>query len=428
MPPQRSLSLTDIIQLPPPGMNIPAAIRFTPDGRALTYLHSSAGSLVRELYRHPLDGGGRRLLISPPGAGVSETNISRAEQLRRERARQRALGITSYQWHAGTDRILIPQPDGLYIQDGADGTLMPLVTGGAVRLDPQFSPDGRWLSFVQDDELYVVPAAGGDPQQITCGARGSGRTHGLAEYIAQEELDRSRGTWWSPDSAFLAFTEVDETHIPAYRIMHLGKDELGDAAQEDHRYPFAGQPNARVRLGIVPRAGGDPVWMDLGAEEDIYLARVKWLPDGRLTAQLLNRAQSGLDLVVFDPQTGARTSLLREETAVWINLHKLFTPLPDGRFLWGSEKSGFQHLYLHAADGAEIRQLTSGDWMVEHIAGLDTKNGRVYFTATAPQPTERHLWVVSLDGGPPQQLTQGAGMHEVSSTGSAPALWIPGKR
>ena len=181
-------------------------------------------------------------------------------------------------------------------------------------LDPQLSPDGAWIAYVRDAELYVVAAEGGAPRQITDGARGTGKTHGLAEYIAQEEMGRSHGFWWSPDSARIAFTEVDETHIPVYRIVHQGKDATGEGAQEDHRYPFAGQPNATVRLGVVstrwrracldgPRPGA----------RISYLARVDWFPDGTLTAQIENRAQTTLDLVRFDPQTGRADALLARD-------------------------------------------------------------------------------------------------------------------
>src|SRR5262249_24117961 len=188
------------------------------------------------------------------------------------------------------------------------------------------SPDGASVAYVQDAELYVVSADGpaassgdaGTPRQLTSGARGSGKTHGLAEYVAQEEMARHEGFWWSRDSAWLAFEEVDETHIPIYRIVHQGKDATGEGAQRDHPYPFAGAPNAKVRLGVIPATGGQPIWMDLGADEDIYLARVQWLPDGSLTAQIENRAQTRLDLVRFDPQTGERRELLRVSSDVWI--------------------------------------------------------------------------------------------------------------
>ncbi len=121
---------------------------------------------------------------------------------------------------------------------------------------------------------------------------------------------------------------MDETHIPIYRIVHQGKDTTGEGAQEDHRYPFAGQPNATVRLAVVSRDGGAPVWMDLGPNDDQYLARVDWFPDGTLTAQIENRAQTTLDLVRFDPQTGAHTPLLHETSDVWINL-PFHAPAPE---------------------------------------------------------------------------------------------------
>ena len=158
--------------------------------------------------------------------------------------------------------------------------------------------------------MFVVPFAGGMPRQLTHGARESGKTNGLAEYLAQEEMGRPSGFCWSPDSRWIAFEEVDERHIPVYRIAHQGKQSTGEKAQEDHHYPFAGSANACVRLGVISIEGGEPVWMDLGEEQDIYLARFQWLPDGRLNAQIENRQQTQLDLVVFDPHTGERSNLV----------------------------------------------------------------------------------------------------------------------
>ena len=132
----------------------------------------------------------------------------------------------------------------------------------------------------------------------------------------------------------------------------------------------------------ISAAGGPIRWMDLGEDEDIYLARVKWLPDGDLSAQVQNRAQDELRLLRLDPQTGASRVLLTETNAVWINLHRLFRPLKAGGFLWGSERDGFMHLYRYDAEGALVRQLTSGAWMVEAVKGLDEDAGKVYFTGT----------------------------------------------
>ncbi len=408
------LTPEDVATYPLPGLAIPGDFAFSPDDRLITYLYSPDESLTRQLYTFDPETGEQRPLVVPPGDGTTEEGISLEEALRRERQRQRGLGVTQYAWARHANRLLVPFGGALFVQDGDGAPLREILPSGAhPALDPQLSPDGAWVAYVQDAELSVVSADGGEPRQLTHGARGTGKTHGLAEFIAQEEMGRSHGFWWSSDSERIAFTEVDETQIPVYRITHQGKDATGDGAQEDHRYSFAGMPNATVRLGVVPAAGGESVWMDLGAEQDQYLARVNWFPDGTLTAQIENRAQTVLDLVRFDLATGAQTRLLRETSDVWINLHDLLRPLENGGFIWASERTGFQHLYRHDRDGILLNAITSGDWMVDGIAGVDEANGLVYFTGTLDGPTERHLYAGSFDGGEPRRITDAPGMHSV---------------
>jgi dipeptidyl-peptidase 4 len=412
------IPVEEVARWPLPGLAVSTAFAFSSDDRLVTFLFSPGGDLQQQLMAFDPATGLSYPLVTPQAGGATEENLTLEEQLRRERQRQSTLGVTQYAWNEKTGRILIPQPDGLYVQDGVQaGLRRVLATDGHPALDPDFSPDGAWVAYVQDAELCVVPAAGGAARELTSGARDTGHTHGLAEYIAQEEMGRSHGYWWSPDSQRLAFTEVDETHIPVYRIMHQGKDQTGATGQEDHRYPFAGQLNAHVRLGVIEIAGGEPAWLDLGADKDSYLARVDWLPDGSLAVQVQNRAQTGLDLVRFDPQTGARTLLLRETGEPWINLHDAFRPLAEpqyaGAFIWASERTGFRHLYLYDAAGRLIRQLTQGDWQVDGVVGVDEAAGRVYFTGTRASPLENHLHTVSLAGGEVRQITTASGVHTV---------------
>ena len=419
-----SLPLEEVARRPWPGTAIPGNIQFSPDDKLITFLFSPEGSLNRQLYAFDPEKGERRLLLAPAGGGTTEESVSLEEALRRERQRQLETGVTHYAWSAKGGsakggRLLIPLQGALTIMDGSQGAPRQLVAGeGEAIIDPRFSPDGKWVAYVQDSELHVVAIDGGEPRRLTFGARESGRTNGLAEFVAQEEMERSRGYWWSPDSRYLAFVEVDERHIPVYRIVHQGKDGIGEGAQEDHRYPFAGRENARVRLGVVPLTGGEPVWMDLGPEPDIYLARVQWLPDGRLSAQVENRTQTQLDLIRFDPQTGQGHLLLRESNDTWINLHHLFKPLKEsdevhGGFIWGSERSGFMHLYLYDRDGQLIRPLTDGEWLVTGLAAIDEENEAIYFTATLDSPLENHLYAVSFTGGPPRKITAAPGTHSI---------------
>ncbi|HOU14490.1 MAG TPA: S9 family peptidase [Anaerolineae bacterium] len=423
MPSTSKITLEDVARYPLPGMAIPNTFAFSADDTLLTYLHSAEGTLTQQLYACDPATGAARQFVFPPTGGETEETLSLEEKLRRERARSLVVGVTRYALSGQGSRVLVPLNGGIYVQNSVDAPLRQIVgNDGGPALDPQFSPDGNFIAYVRDAELYVVSAEGGESVQVTAGARGAGCTHGLAEYIAQEEMGRSHGFWWSPDGRWLAFAEVDETHIPVYRIVHQGQDHVGEGAQEDHRYPFAGQANATVRLGVVSAYGGarlgdrpqQPVWMNLGEDDDIYLARVQWFSDGCLVAQIEDREQTELRLLCFDPQTGASETILTETSDVWINLHDLLTPLKDGRFVWAAERTGFRHLYLYDSAGQLIRQLTDGPWMVDTLAGVDEANGWVYFTATQAHPTEQHLYVVSLDGGDVRQITREPGMHAVT--------------
>uniref|UniRef100_A0A7I4EGE6 Dipeptidylpeptidase IV N-terminal domain-containing protein n=1 Tax=Physcomitrium patens TaxID=3218 RepID=A0A7I4EGE6_PHYPA len=423
----------DIVQNPLPGYVAPGSVQFSPDDKLITYLYSPDSTLSRKIYAFDVVAKQQRLLVNPPGGGVDEGNLSTVEKLRRERLRERGLGVTRYEWAKGVPhRLMVPLPSGIYVQGvGSELRLRVASTPSNPILDPQLSPDASSIAYVRDDELFVVPLAFGEPIQITYGARGTGKTHGLAEYIAQEEMDRRNGFWWSPDSRYIAFAEVDSSRIPPFTIVHQGKVTTGGEAEEVHAYPFAGHSNVSVRLGVVPSNGDSVVWMDLevglcgeGHEDEEYLARVTWLPNGYLTAQVQNRTQSKLKLLRFDPLTGKRLVLLTEESEVWVNLHDSFTPLRkyhgplSGGFIWASEKTGFRHLYMHDEFGNCIRALTQGSWMVEQVAGVDEDAGLVYFTGAFDSPLEVHLYSASLDCtepnlAEPKRLTQGAGRHIV---------------
>ena len=421
MPPTASkISLRDVATFPKPGTVIPGSLSFTSDGQHATFLYSDDKSLSRQLYAIDLKTGERHLVVEAPDGGDTEANLSAEEKLERERRRERGLGVTRYSWSKTGDTLLIPLGGDLLVQNGIEGELRKVVDAeGKPALSPRLSRDGSMLAYVFDDEVYAVSTLGGKPKQLSSGARGSGRQNGLAEYIAQEEMGRYAGYWWSDDAKYIAFTEIDETHIPQYRIVHQGKEATGEAAEENHGYPFAGEENAKVRLGVVPAKGGKTIWMDLGDNRDIYLARVHWMPDGQLWAEIENREQSVLELVKFDLRSGKQSPVLREESDVWINLHKSFRPLretsgaAEGGFVWASERSGFMHLYLYDATGKLLQQLTSGQWPVDGIAGVNEAAQEVYFLSGKGDPTQRQLYAVSFAGGEVRQLTSEPGSHGI---------------
>jgi dipeptidyl-peptidase-4 len=391
-----------VAHFPRPGMAIPGRIRYSPDAKFVTYLFSERGDLVRDLWGFELATGRRQRWLSPPGETVTEENVSREEALRRERLRLRETGITDYIWAEKANVMLLPLRGDLY--RWAEGSATKLAGGGVS--DPKITDDGRRAFFVRDADVWMVDDAG--ERRLT--THPAGATNGLAEFVAQEELDRLSGYWPSPNGDMVAFEQVDESHIPVFPIVHQGKAEL---EIEEHRYPFAGSANARVKLGVVSVDSGATTWIDLGAD-DGYLARVDWHPDGRLFVQWLSRDWQHLELRAYDVGTGAGRVILAENLQPWINLHHdLRFVESTGEFIWSSERSGFRHLYLYAPDGKLIRQLTSGDWVAEATVALDEKDRKLYFVGWKEGPLGRQLFRVSLEGGEPQYLTPEPGMHGV---------------
>ncbi len=402
---EKKLTLEQVAKYPRPGSSGPKRVDFSLDSRKITYLASENDSLVLQLWAYDIQSGERKKLT---GVGASGP-ISREEELRRERNRTREVGVTSYQFsgEATTPTLLVPIGGSLFVQY-AEGTLSE-VPGSQGAVDARLSPDGTKIAFVRENELHLIDIATGELRKLTNGAS-EGFTNGLAEYVAQEEMGRGEGYWWSGDSQWLAYVQADSRHITEYPIVHQG---LAKPEIEVHRFPFTGEANTKVKLGIVSNKGGDTTWLNLGQDEDIYLARVNWRPDGVLTAQVQTRDQRQLKLLAFNTHTGEATILMEDEGDPWTNLNNDLRFLKSGEFLWSSEKSGFRHLYLHDQNGAETRTLTKGEWVVTGVVAVDEANRLVYFQATRDGVTERHLYAVSLDGGGITRLTNEAGWHSV---------------
>ena len=397
---RRQLTPEMVARFPRPGTAIPGRIHYSPDAKLVTYLFSERGDLVRDLWSLDLANGRRQRWLSPPGETVSEENLSREETLRRERLRLRETGITDYIWAEKANVMLLPLAGELY--RWSEGSITRLAGGGVI--DPKITADGRHTFFVREGDVWTIDHAG--ERRLT--SHPAGETSGLAEFVAQEELDRLTGYWPSPRGDLVAFEQVDESRIPIFPIVHQGKAKL---EIEEHRYPFAGAENARVKLGVVSLETGVTTFMDLGIEEG-YIARVDWHPDGRLLVQWLSRDWRQLEILAYGVSSGAGRGIVVDRVEPWVNLHHDLRVLEStGEFTWSSERSGFRHLFLYAPDGRLIRQLTSGDWPAEATVALDQKGRQLYFVGWQTSPLERHLFRVSLDGGEPERLTREPGMH-----------------
>ncbi|MFN8766643.1 MAG: S9 family peptidase, partial [Lysobacteraceae bacterium] len=233
--------------------------------------------------------------------------------------------------------------------------------------------------------------------------------NGVAEFVADEEMNRHTGYWWAPDDSAIAFARIDETPVPIRERFEIYPDRTEVVRQ---RYPAAGEANVLIQLGVIaPKAGATPRWLDLGPNPDIYLTRVDWAAPQRLLFQRQSRDQRTLALIEADLANGTQRTLVTERSTTWINLHELLHVFPDGRFLWGSERDGFMHLYRMDADGRVEAQLTRGDWMVEDLLAVDEARGLVYFSGTKDGALQRQVYRVALAGGEVERISTAAGMH-----------------
>jgi len=418
-----------------------------PAGDRVTFLRGRAEAPeTLDLWQFDIETGSTEVLVSSDALLAGPVNLSAEEEARRERQRIAAFsGIVDYRWADNGRALLFPLGGDVFIarlpedtgsaaatpdrgtsdtedraepptgttaepapEDGAAVEVVRLTEGEAFDLDPKLAPDGRHVAFVRDADLWLVDAGGqGEPRALTTDGEGT-ISNALAEFIAQEEMGRDTGYWWSPDSTRIAFLQVDTAQIePSLRY-----EVEGDAIEMiEQRYPYAGTPNVTYRLGVVEVETGALRWIPLGDETDIYIPRVRWLPDASgVVFQRQSRDQKTLELVVHELERDRQRVLVRETSDTWINLHSNLRFLADGKsFIWSSERSGYRHLYLIGMDGELIRSLTAGAWPVTALAGVDEDLGLVYFTAGKDTPAEQHLYRQSLMTETPEAV------HRVSN-------------
>ncbi|MEE2692414.1 MAG: S9 family peptidase [Pseudomonadota bacterium] len=381
----------------------------SPDGKLVTVLKGREDDARQlDLWAYDLATGEPRMLVSSTDLVGGDVELSEEEKNRRERQRIYANGIISYDWDEQGKQILFPLGGEIYVYDLAAGAPRQLTRTESFETDAKFSPKGGFVSYVRDDELVVYDLAAGREKQVTSGAGGTIR-NAVSEFVAQEELDRDTGYWWSPDDRRIAFTQIDEAPVKIAERVDINADKVVTISQ---RYPFAGTPNVTIKLGVVGAKGGKPVWVDLGADPDIYLARVYWSKDSsKLYVVRLSRDQKTLDFLEADPSTGKTKVLFSEESETWVNLSNDFEALDAGGFIWGSERSGFQQLYHYGADGALIGAVTSGPGQVNSLDCVDEEAGLVYYSGWRDSPLERHLFTAPLGKGETAQLTTKQGAH-----------------
>ncbi|WP_444915514.1 DPP IV N-terminal domain-containing protein [Microbulbifer sp. TRSA007] len=407
-----SLSIERLFSDPALSGTAPRALEYSPDGQRVTFLKGRVEDYNRyDLWEYNLKDGQSRILVNSDSLHSGSETLSDEEKARRERQRIYGSGIMEYSWSEDGRSLLFPLAGDIYYYDLKDRSSRRLTETETFETDVKVSPEGHFVSFIRDQNIYIVDLKTGREKQLTS----DGKDHiknGMAEFVAQEEMDRMTGYWWSPDDRHIAFLQVDESPVDQVTRSEIYADRIEMIQQ---RYPAAGRANAKIRLGLIDIDSGDIRWVNLGDNQDIYIPRVKWARDHLLTFQWQSRDQQKLELRAYNLNTGKTRTLLTESSDTWVNLsHDLHFLEDSDAFIWSSERDGFKHLYKYDFGGRLQAQLTKGDWVVDELEAVDEQANRLYFTARKDTPIERHLYAVSLQGESDiKRISQRSGMHSI---------------
>jgi dipeptidyl-peptidase-4 len=313
----------------------------------------------------------------------------------------------------------------IFLLDLASSRFTRITQTEATEKGAAFSPDGKKVSFVRDNNLFVFDIAGRQERQLTLDGSET-LLNGTLSWVYWEEIfgRQDIGTWWSEDSRAIAFLQTDESPVSLSYFVDFNPDVARLIKQ---RYPQAGGNNPKVRVGVADIEDGRISWPDFKDVSYEYIVRVKWLPDSRrLSVETLNRNQDELDLYFVDRSTNKPDHILKETDAGWVNITDDLYFLKDGRhFIWASARDGHMHLYRYTMDGALVNQITRGNWSVHSsgggvfwlrkaMAAIDEKDGWIYFGALEKSSVERHLYRIRPDGTAMERLTKEDGSHAIT--------------
>ncbi|MGQ0627501.1 MAG: DPP IV N-terminal domain-containing protein [Phycisphaerales bacterium] len=402
----------------------PRGIQPTPKGEVVFFMRSGPRSFVQDLYLFDVTKGEERVFVTAQAllAG-GEEQLTQEERARRERLRMTSRGISGFHLSPTGDRLLVPLSGRLFVIDRASGARQELVSAQGPAADPQWSPDGLMVAAVRGSEVWVTHVESGEEWAATSGAAGS-VSHGSAEFVAQEEMSRFHGYWWSPDSASIVYQRTDTAAVETLYIA----DPMNPArAPESFPYPRAGRANAEVTLHVAKVERGKataPRAIEWDRSRFPYVATVTWSENAPLTILVQNRRQTEQVLLSADTASGETKPLIRESDPAWLNIHESCPVwLKDGSgFLWitdapagAADLSAVQdmpRLEVRGPDGSLRSTVTPPGFPLLALLGFDQATGTAWVTAS-PDGARVGVYSIACRGvpGPATEQHTGNGVY-----------------
>jgi dipeptidyl-peptidase-4 len=337
--------------------------------------------------------------------------------------RRKPIIIQGYQFSANEKKVLIKTDvesiwrrstrEHYFIYDIEKGKTSKLTKSDRKQQYAQLSPSGNKAAFVQDNNLYLVDLTSGEERAITQDGKFNNIINGATDWVYEEEFGFAKAWYWSPDGQKIAFYRFDESRVKEFFMTEWGKLYPGLTR---FKYPKAGEKNAIVKIGVYDLESNKTIWMDVGTEKDQYIPRINWTKDPNILAiRRMNRLQNKQDLMLADVTTGETEVIKTETSKAWIDVNDDLKFLQNGeQFIYASEESGYNHIYLYNNEGELIRQVTKGNWEVTNFLGYDEEASKVYYVSTEESPLQRHLYSISIDGTGKKKLSDGEGWNEIN--------------
>lgn len=296
-----------------------------------------------------------------------------------------------------------------FYYDRAAKTLKPLSTKGKQQ-SPSISPNGTRIAFVRDNNIYMKDVSTGTETAVTTDGKKNEIINGVTDWVYEEEFSFVKAYQWSSDGQYLAYYRFDEREVPEYTIQYFN-----DTYPENYtyKYPKVGEKNSVVSIFIYNVSTGHSVPVNIGAEKDQYIPRIKWIGDSRdLCVFRMNRLQNKLELLKADASTGKSSIFYKEENKRYIEINDDITFFNHNQnFLWVSSKNGYNHIYYYSIGGKQILQVTHGNWDVTAFYGFDDKKGFLYFQNAEVSPMQRQVYSIRVDGSNKKLLTPWSGTN-----------------